>query len=78
MNKRLTKISKYLSFVLSHHPEALGLTLDREGWLNTQELVTAANEAGKSFTLEQVHQVIAEGEPTRFQLSDDGERIRAL
>jgi putative RNA 2'-phosphotransferase len=30
MNNRLTKISKYLSFVLKHHPESIGLTLDAD------------------------------------------------
>jgi len=78
MNKRLTKISKYLSFVLSHHPEAIGVRLDADGWLGTEELVTAANEAGKVFTIEQVHEVLAQSERKRFELSEDGQKIRAV
>ncbi len=27
-----TKISKFLSYVLRHQPESIGLTLDSEGW----------------------------------------------
>jgi len=77
MNKRLTKVSKYLSFVLSHHPEAIGVTLDAEGWLDVEELVTAANEAGKSITLDQVKEIIATSDVKRFTLSDDGTRIKA-
>ncbi|QDT11416.1 RNA 2'-phosphotransferase [Planctomycetes bacterium K23_9] len=78
MNKRLTKISKYLSFVLSHHPEAVGLTLDSEGWIDVEELVVAAVESGKTMTVQNVMDVIAQSERKRFELSDDGKRIRAL
>ena len=42
MNRRLTKVSKYLSFVLRHHPEAIGLKLDPERWANVDELLQNA------------------------------------
>ena len=77
MNKRLTKISKYLSFILKHHPEAIGMTLDAEGWLNVDELVTNANASGKSITVEQLREVVASNDLQLFALSDDGLRIRA-
>lgn len=76
MNRRLTKISKYLSFILRHHPETIGLKLDSERWANAEELVKKANSNGKSFTLEQVHEVVAQNENKIFDLSDDGLRIR--
>ncbi|EMI18301.1 Phosphotransferase KptA/Tpt1 [Rhodopirellula maiorica SM1] len=78
MNKRLTKISKYLSFVLKHHPEAIGISLDPYGYVNIEELVKSANASGKSITTEQVYQVVAESEEQRFALSDDRLRIRAV
>jgi len=78
MNRRLTKISKYLSFVLRHHPESIGLDLSPEGWANTEELVKKANANGKSITLEQVHEVVALDEKKMFVLSDDGLSIRAV
>ncbi|GAA4473232.1 RNA 2'-phosphotransferase [Novipirellula rosea] len=77
MNKRLTKISKYLSFVLKHHPEAIGIRLDPYGYVNIEELVKNANASGKSITTELVYQVVAESEEQRFSLSDDRLRIRA-
>lgn len=78
MNKRLTKISKYLSFVLRHSPEAIEMKLDPDGWLNIDDLVKNANAHGKSITTEQVHAVVAGSEEKRFALSDDGLRIRAI
>ncbi|WP_442510695.1 RNA 2'-phosphotransferase [Novipirellula sp. SH528] len=77
MNKRLTKISKYLSFVLKHHPEAIEMSLDADGYMNIQELVKNANISGKSITTELVYEVVAASEEQRFTLSDDRLRIRA-
>jgi len=76
MNRRLTKISKYLSFILRHHPESIGLTLDPERWASVDELVKNANSNGKSITLAQVQEVVALNEQKIFVLSDDGLRIR--
>jgi len=76
MNRRLTKISKYMSFILRHHPETIGLELDAERWASVEELVTKANSSGKSITLEQVQQVVEQNEQKIFDLSEDGSRIR--
>lgn len=77
MNKRLTKISKYLTFILRHEPESIGMKLDAEGWLEIDALVKNANAKGKSITAEQLHAVVAGSEEKLFALSDDGLRIRA-
>ena len=77
MNKRLTKISKYLTFILRHEPNAIGMKLDPEGWLKIDDLVKNANASGKSITLAQLHEVVASSDQQRFALSDDGLRIRA-
>lgn len=78
MNKRLTRISKYLTFILRHEPQSIGLTLDADGFASVDELVSNANASGKSITVEQVHQVVAGHETPIFALSDDGQRIQAL
>lgn len=76
MNRRLTKISKYLSFILRHHPEKIGLKLDAERWASVDELLKKANASGKTITLEQIKNVVAMNERKIFVLSDDGLRIR--
>jgi putative RNA 2'-phosphotransferase len=78
MNNRLTKISKYLSFVLKHHPESIGLKLDPDRWASVDELVKKANSSGKSITLKHVQDVVALDEKKMFMLSDDGLRIRGV
>ena len=76
MNRRLTKISKYLSFVLRHHPDSIGLKVDADRWAVLDELISKANANGKSLTAEQVTNVVALNEHKIFTLSEDGLRIR--
>ena len=35
----LTEISKYISLILRHKPEVIGITLDEHGWANVDELI---------------------------------------
>ncbi|TWU60743.1 RNA 2'-phosphotransferase [Rubripirellula tenax] len=78
MNKRLTKISKYLTFILRHEPGSIGLKLDADRYLNVDELVGRANATGKTITRDQVAEVVAGHEPPLFELTADGSRIRAV
>jgi putative RNA 2'-phosphotransferase len=77
MDKSLVSISKYLSLILRHRPELIGVSLDPEGWLNIDTLIEAANRHGKRLSLELVHRVVAENDKQRFALSEDGLQIRA-
>jgi len=78
MNKRLTKISKFLSFILKHNPQSIGLQLNADGWLNIDDLIKNANANGKSITREQVQTIVASHDEKRFALNDDGLQIRAI
>jgi putative RNA 2'-phosphotransferase len=73
----LTSTSKFLSLVLRHRPEVVGMQLDPEGWLPIAELIENANRQGKRLSLELLHEVVASCEKKRFTLSEDGLRIRA-
>ena len=75
--KSLTSTSKFLSLVLRHQPEVIGMQLDLEGWLQIDELIQNANRKDTELSLELLHEVVASCEKKRFALSDDGLRIRA-
>lgn len=75
--KSLTTISKFLSLVLRHQPEVVGMQLESEGWLPIDELIVNANRCGTPLTLELLHEVVATCDKQRFALSDDGLKIRA-
>jgi putative RNA 2'-phosphotransferase len=71
------KTSKFLSFVLRHQPQSIGLELDAQGWAEMQALIDAANQHGRRLTPELIRDVAANCEKQRFCISDDGQRIRA-
>jgi putative RNA 2'-phosphotransferase len=77
MDKKLVRISKFLSLVLRHKPETIGLSLDRGGWARVDELIAAANRAGMPLDQASLQQVVEQNNKQRFAFSDDGQRIRA-
>lgn len=71
------KLSKFLSFVLRHNPDEIGLTLSADGWVNIDELVEKANAAGTIFARADLLGVVASSDKKRFSVSADGLSIRA-
>ena len=70
------RLSKTLSYWLRHAPEAAGLTLDAAGWAETGAVLAAlARETGAGAG--DLQRVVAQNPKQRFELSDDGLRIRA-
>jgi putative RNA 2'-phosphotransferase len=77
MDKQLTRFSKFISLVLRHKPESIGLRLDEHGWAQIDELIAAANRAGVPLTRDALDTVVAENNKQRFAISADGRAIRA-
>jgi putative RNA 2'-phosphotransferase len=73
------KISKFLSFILRHKPEEIGLALDKQGWAEMDELIAKANQSSRSERLNRalIQEVVASNDKKRFSISEDGQRIRA-
>lgn len=77
MERRLIKLSKFLSYILRHHPEDIGLQPDDTGWVAVDDLITATRRHGRSVSREEIRQLLRESEKSRFALSDDEQYIRA-
>ena len=77
MSPDLVQLSKFLSLVLRHKPEEIGLTLDPNGWAGVEELLRLANARGKRLTRELLERIVVENDKKRFAFSTDGQRIRA-
>ena len=77
MNQNEVKISKYLSYVLRHRPDAIGLSLDSQGWVSLSELIDLSNRGGTRLTEALVRDVVARNDKQRFAISADGNKIRA-
>lgn len=77
MEKQAIQISKFLSLVLRHQPELIGLSLDEAGWASVDELLAACRVHGKTISLEQLQEVVATNDKKRFSFNEDGSLIRA-
>jgi putative RNA 2'-phosphotransferase len=75
--KEIVKISKFLSLVLRHKPEIIGLKPDRGGWVAVDDLLEALAAAGRPLTREALEQVVLENDKQRFTMSAAGRRIKA-
>ncbi|MBS1795478.1 MAG: RNA 2'-phosphotransferase [Acidobacteria bacterium] len=76
-DKRRTKISKFLSLVLRHKPEEIGLTLEENGWVAVDKLIKACAGYGKKFTLAELREVVETNDKKRFAFDASGRKIRA-
>jgi putative RNA 2'-phosphotransferase len=77
MTQDLIKASKYMSLVLRHKPEQIGLVLDRQGWADIGELIEKAGTRGVALTREVIREVVATSDKQRFAIDATGKRIRA-
>lgn len=75
--KQTTKVSKFLSLVLRHKPEQIGITLDPAGWVSVRELIDKCGAAGMPLTLVELDAIVSMNGKQRFAFSEDRERIRA-
>ena len=66
------KISKFMSLVLRHRPEKIGLKLDENGWADVQELITKMN-----INLQELEYVVENNDKKRFAFNEDKTKIRA-
>ena len=74
MNREnIKKVSKFLSLLLRHKPEIIGLKLDENGWANIDELIEKSKDIELTRAL--IDEVVADNDKQRFIL--EGNRIRA-
>ena len=77
MTDHLVNTSKFLSLILRHAPEKIGLALDPQGWADIGQLLALAAQHGRRLSREQLDEVVARDSKTRYAISADGLRIRA-
>ncbi len=75
--KRKTKISKFLSLVLRHKPEEIGLILDENGWANINDLLEKSAKVNNAFTFEELTEVVETNDKKRFAFDETESKIRA-
>ncbi len=77
MNQNLVSVSKFLSLVLRHKPEEVGLCLDTNGWASISDLILCADQNGIKLSHELIEKVVANNDKSRFVIDQTGSKIRA-
>lgn len=75
--KDLKPISKFLSLVLRHKPQTIGITMDSQGWVEVDDLLERMRKTGKGISRETLNNVVSTNDKKRFEFSADGKQIRA-
>lgn len=76
MNKREINISKFLSLVLRHQPETIGIQLDQNGWTDVNGLIEKAKNNGVQFDRETLNHIVATNPKKRFAFNETLDKIR--
>ena len=72
----LTNTSKYISLILRHKPEVIGISLDEHGWANVSELVAGINKT-QPFSMDQLEEIVRTDSKQRYSFNEDKTLIRA-
>lgn len=70
--KDKVQISRFLSYILRHAPESIGLSLDAQGWGEISQLILLTQKKGTPLTLELINDVVKTNDKKRFAISEDG------
>ncbi len=72
----LTEVSRYLSLILRHKPEVIGISLDEHGWADVEDLI-AGIARDNEFNMEILEEIVATDNKQRYSFNEDKTLIRA-
>lgn len=73
----IIRISKFLSQILRHRPDKIGLELDEQGWAKVDELLEKSAAKGMYIDRDLLQIVVETNNKKRYAFSEDGRCIRA-
>jgi len=76
-DKEKIRVSKFMSLVLRHNPQQIGISLDDNGWADTNLLLKGIHKNGHKVTFEDLKEVVGTNDKKRFKFNDDFSKIRA-
>lgn len=71
------KLSIFISLILRHKPETIGIKLDDYGYADVNELIEKINNTGRNINIEILEQIVKEDNKQRYSFNDDRSKIRA-
>ena len=78
MNEKHKKhVGKFISLILRHEPQQIGLTHDSNGWADVKELISKCAQHGVHFTMGELEEIVETNDKKRYSFNDDKTLIRA-
>jgi putative RNA 2'-phosphotransferase len=75
--KQIKATSKFLSLILRHSPQTIGLHLDEQGWADVDELLAKAANQHQHISKVLLDEVVVTNDKKRFTFNDERTKIRA-
>ena len=70
--------SRFISLILRHKPQVIGITLDEHGWADVKELIDGVNRSeGHYLDQELLEEIVRTDEKQRYSFNEDHSLIRA-
>ena len=70
--------SIFISLILRHKPETIGISLDEHGWADVQDLIAGINASGRHhLDMERLEEIVRTDEKQRYSFNEDHTLIRA-
>lgn len=72
----LTDTSKFLSLILRHKPQVIGISLDEYGWANVEEIIEGISNS-RPMNMEILEEIVRTDKKQRYTFNEDKTLIRA-
>lgn len=77
MEEKKKKLSKFISLVLRHKPDAAGISLDQHGWAKVDQLLDGIQKTGRDIGMAVLEEIVRTDEKGRYAFNEDKTMIRA-
>lgn len=71
------KLSIFISLILRHKPDVIGISLDNHGWANVNDLISGINNTGRKIDMETLEEIVRTDNKGRYSFNNDKTLIRA-
>ena len=71
------RTSKYISLILRHKPEVIGITLDEHGWARVDELIAGVNRS-RPLDMAGLEETVRTDEKRRYSFNEDKTYLHCL
>lgn len=75
---RRIQLGKFISLILRHHPEQIGIKLDKHGWADVEELINGINkDSACNINKDILENIVKTNDKQRYSFNEDHTKIRA-